>query len=926
MLNEMELLKKQIKENIQLYISNNELDNAMSLIEEYLKIDLSDVEIYSMKSVGLIMQGKMNEAESVLKQGLSIDNLSFDLNYNLGYLYEQMNRFNEAVKYYKTSLENCEDQNIKTDIIMSIEKISSEHDIRHLEDKSKIAFFVKEGMDSFLGDIIEGVSDEYEIRKIIVNDINQIQEGMQWADICWFEWCDELVAYGSTHSLSKSKKIICRLHSYEAFTEYPSNVNWENVDKVIFVGKNIRDFVIDVYKLDESKAVVIPNGVDINKYNFREREPGFNIAYVGYLNYKKGPMLLLHTFKAMYDKDNRYKLHIAGKFQDHRDILYFNQMIEEFGIKDNVYYDGWQDNLDEWLEDKNYILCTSVLESQNMSVMQAMCKGIKPIIHNFVGAKTIYDSKYVWNTIDEAIDILKDNTYNSKEYFEFIQNTYSLNKQTGIIKNIFKNLNISKKSTTVMNKFSEEFLLNPDNIENTEKFFDYLLDNSMEQEYMKYLSEWFIRSEYDLTSRFNFYYGNMYRKFSGYSRFKYIDKNAYYEMESIGKVLCEKYYSIYFRNKDVNYTGGKKKNLFILNGLDINQSVTQFFINYLSEANNTEFEYSVLSLLNENEFSNSNESIEHFKKLNINIFLPKSNNIEDKIKEFYSYISINKFDYVIYQSLYYAPIGVLLYPLLEKVCNVIGKIQFQQPEEYFDKKLDFVYTYIKKDNLCKKIFELMSPINTRLVDKSLNIRDLLNIDHNKKIIVSIGRLIKYKNKEFWNFVIKLLKEVEDSCFVVFGCEHSDLIEYIPDKLIKEKKIFFGGFNLGASAYLKSCDYYLNSYPGGGYTLEEAYYAELPIISFYEEEKNGEKFDAMTASYMAIAYLYNDAINIFPKTGDFDRLLEYSKKLIEDNNFREFIYKHRKIKSSNLSFRYFINELEKYICSIENEKMEEIIND
>ena len=47
---------------------------------------------------------------------------------------------------------------------------------------------------------------------------------MIWADICWFEWCDELVAYGSKLSIAKEKRIICRLHSYEAFTDLPANV------------------------------------------------------------------------------------------------------------------------------------------------------------------------------------------------------------------------------------------------------------------------------------------------------------------------------------------------------------------------------------------------------------------------------------------------------------------------------------------------------------------------------------------------------------------------------------------------------------------------------------------------------------------------------------------------------------------------------
>jgi len=142
--------------------------------------------------------------------------------------------------------------------------------------KKKISFFVKEGLDSFLENIIKGLSDEYETKKIIVNNFNQIDEGMKWADICWFEWCDELVIYGSSHNLAKEKIIICRLHSYEAFTKYPADVIWQNVDKIIFVAEHIKNFVINKFNIDNDKALVIPNGIQCEKWTFKERKTGFN--------------------------------------------------------------------------------------------------------------------------------------------------------------------------------------------------------------------------------------------------------------------------------------------------------------------------------------------------------------------------------------------------------------------------------------------------------------------------------------------------------------------------------------------------------------------------------------------------------------------------------------------------------------------------
>ncbi|QTL97692.1 glycosyltransferase [Iocasia frigidifontis] len=304
------------------------------------------------------------------------------------------------------------------------------------EEKQKLVFFVKKGLDNFLDIVINGLSVEYETKKIIVTEVNQIEKWMEWADICWFEWCDDLAIYGSKLELAKKLKIICRLHSYEAFTNYPAQVNWDYINKLIFVAGHLQKFVVDNYKIDKEKTIVIPNGIDAGGWTFKQRKPGFNIAYVGYINYKKGPMLLLHTFKALYNMDSKYKLYIAGKFQDNRDVLYFQQMIKEFGLEKNLFFDGWQGDIDKWLEDKNCILCTSVLESQNMSVMQAMSKGIKPIIHNFVGAKSIYEEKYIWNTIDEAVEMIMSEEYNSKEYRRFIQNKYSIEVQLNKIKTL----------------------------------------------------------------------------------------------------------------------------------------------------------------------------------------------------------------------------------------------------------------------------------------------------------------------------------------------------------------------------------------------------------------------------------------------------------------------------------------------------------
>lgn len=441
MTEELEEAKKKLKDNITKLITTKNIEQAEALLKQYQSMVHDDVEAISMAAVLEALKRNFSEAERILQRGLEIDATDYDLLFNLAYVQELQTNFAVALENYKkltASLYTDKQRQLAHDAVRRLEAKETglqENAAEVKGPKRKITFFVKPTLDSFLDDVIQGLTDFYETKKIVVTDLKQIEHEMKKADICWFEWCDELVGHASKLPIAKHKKIICRLHSYEAFTDYIHQVNWQNIDKLIFVAQHIRKVVLESEKtLQESQTCVIPNGVDVSRYQFARHKPGYNIAYVGYINYKKGPMLLLHTFKAIHDLDSRYKLYLAGQFQDPRDVLYFQQMIEEWQLQDSIIYTGWQDNLDQWLEDKNFILCTSILESQNMSVMQAMAKGIKPLVHHFVGAQDIYPKEYIWNSIDQCLNLIQDETYNSEEYRCFLEKRYSIKNQIGVLR------------------------------------------------------------------------------------------------------------------------------------------------------------------------------------------------------------------------------------------------------------------------------------------------------------------------------------------------------------------------------------------------------------------------------------------------------------------------------------------------------------
>lgn len=58
-------------------------------------------------------------------------------------------------------------------------------------------------------------------------------------------------------------------------------------------------------------------------------------------------------------RDNRYKLYIAGKFQDDMLKMYWYYQVKEMKLDNNIIFDGWQSDIEEWLENKT-IFCLQV--------------------------------------------------------------------------------------------------------------------------------------------------------------------------------------------------------------------------------------------------------------------------------------------------------------------------------------------------------------------------------------------------------------------------------------------------------------------------------------------------------------------------------------------------------------------------------------
>ena len=276
---------------------------------------------------------------------------------------------------------------------------------------------VSNGNDSFIRPI--GIELEilgYEVR-YWDGDMDSILGVMKWSDVVWWEWME-----GSVYECMRLPKVsrnVVRCHSYEVFNVH--ELDTSKVDRMVYVNPEIRE--ISPIKCD--KDIVIGNMVDLSKRTYREYHHGVKIAYVGYMNHKKNPALLLQALE-MLTMFPEYELHWAGVHQDRRVELYWDRLKESMNLGDRVIEYGWVENerIDKWLDDKDYVISSSYLESFCYGIADGMAKGIKPLIHNFVGSG-IYPESLKWNSMEDLYNLLEDGEYDSFSYRKFIDDNYS---------------------------------------------------------------------------------------------------------------------------------------------------------------------------------------------------------------------------------------------------------------------------------------------------------------------------------------------------------------------------------------------------------------------------------------------------------------------------------------------------------------------
>ena len=232
---------------------------------------------------------------------------------------------------------------------------------------------------------------------------------IEGADVYLHGWSDR------SHPVVPGARNIVFMRRFELYECPWTTIDWKYVSQFICVNDHVAKFVRGYFqeKNIEVPVDVVYNAIDPKDWKFRVRSPNKKMGMACHIHPKKNIPLAMQILAEL---PQEYELHIAGASQDQWMMDYITNFAESVKRKVFIYGQLPFDQMNLWWEQMGVCLSTSYTEGNPNNVIQAMAKGIKPIVHIWPGAMEQFPHEYLFATATEAAGMIQDDDYDSEAY------------------------------------------------------------------------------------------------------------------------------------------------------------------------------------------------------------------------------------------------------------------------------------------------------------------------------------------------------------------------------------------------------------------------------------------------------------------------------------------------------------------------------
>jgi len=166
------------------------------------------------------------------------------------------------------------------------------------------------------------------------------------------------------------------------------------------------------------ESTIEKNYLDEQLWTYKGRGHGKEIAWVGEFQQRKSPDYLSELLSCLPDYNIHCAISPGPSKQLYVDFLQ-NHNHSNLFLHDDI---NTQEKMNKWLVDKNYLVTTSISEGLPNNVLEALAKGIKPVVRDYPG--NIFH-KFAYENISQ-LKLHLSGEYNSLEYRHMIEEHYGL--------------------------------------------------------------------------------------------------------------------------------------------------------------------------------------------------------------------------------------------------------------------------------------------------------------------------------------------------------------------------------------------------------------------------------------------------------------------------------------------------------------------